>query len=94
MKTFIHASITTLTILTMGLQLSFAQEIDRKSHHEISKRQALRYCGMQYEQDTSKIKRMESDTLQKVKPQEIRVKQSKKQLPEKTAKPEPMKKND
>lgn len=94
MKTFIHTSITALAFVAMSLQLSFAQEIDRKSQHEPSKRQPLRYCEMQYEQDTTKIKRMESDTLQKVKPQEIRIKQSKKNLPQKTAKPEPMKRND
>jgi hypothetical protein len=58
------------------------------------KPQKVFYCGMQYDQDTTKLLKYQSDTLLKVKPQEIRVKQSKKSLPVKTAKPEPMRRND
>lgn len=64
------------------------------AQHTTEKPQKVLYCGMQYDHDTTKLVKPQSDTLRKVEPQEIRVKQSKKSLPSKAAKPEPLRRND
>lgn len=80
---------------TASLSLFVALFINTISAQQTTEKpQKVLYCGMQYDQDTSKLHKSQSDTLRKVEPQEIRVKQSKKSLPAKAAKPEPLRRND
>ena len=77
-------SLSIFAVLTLGVV---------GAQNPTEKPEKLLYCGMQYDQDTTKIVKPQPDTLQ-VQPAEIRVKQSKKSLPIKEAKPEPLRRND
>lgn len=87
------------TLFALGIAFIFsetinAQEIDRKSNHEKYAKQPRLYCGMTYDQDTTKKMPLHSDSTKQIKRGEIRIKQSKKDLPSKTANPEPFRRID
>lgn len=79
-----------LFIVGLNMSTYFAQNQPEK---RADLNHNLLFCGMQYDQDTTKQMKQHPDSL-KVENQKVSVKQSKKNLPVKEAKQEPKKRND